>query len=173
MKISLFLFPFLIFASQAFAAKQGYAVSQADNMVIVKTPWGSSIFLAPVGFDQLSSYSFEVPLSNFRAGLEGANEPTGHGSGGLGSDSGPETMGDINSLISQANLLYNQGEFTKALQYVDQVSIRDPKNIRGWIMKGSLMHVLGYQDLAKQAWQKALDLDPANSQIRNILQEMK
>jgi tetratricopeptide (TPR) repeat protein len=163
----------LLSVQRASAATPGYAVSQSDNLVIVKTPWGSSIFLAPVGFDNLSSYSFEVPLSNFRSVVNSGSNPPGFDKNSGTSDNETMPLGSINALISEANRLYNQGEFSKALQYVDQISIRDPQNVRGWIMKGSLMHILGHHELAKQAWEKAVALDPRNSQIRNILKEMK
>ena len=151
---------------------QGYAVSQSGNLVFVKTPFGSSIYIGPVGLDSLPNYSFEIPLSDFRAGLAGG----GNGNAENQNESlkgGPSAMGEESSLIAEANRLYNKGDFTRSLQFVDELSHRSPKNVRAWIMKGSLMHVMGHNDLARQSWEKALELEPGNAQIENILKELK
>jgi len=152
------------------AKTPGYMVSQDKNLLNIKTPWGSNLFMAPVGFEDLESYSFEIPLADFRtqARKEATDGPSDNASS---KRTDPSVMGDVSSLIVEANRLYNQGDFRHALGYVDEVNQREPQNVRGWIMKGSLMHVMGHRDLAKQAWQKALELDPANQQIQRILKE--
>lgn len=162
----------LLFSSSSKAANpSGYAVSQTENLLMVKTPWGQSLYIAPVGFDAINNYSFEIPLSDFRTTINKNMPPAQSGESSLANSS--DLSADVDVLISEANRLYNEAEFTKSLQYVDQICLRDPKNIRAWVMKGSLMHVLGHKDLAKQAWQKAAELDPNNLQLQNILKEMK
>lgn len=153
----------------------GYAVTQTGNLVFVKTPWGSSVYIGPVGMDSINHYAFEIPLSDFRAQVSasqgGSYTATGMPQGP--SNTGPASMGDEGALIQEANRLYNKGDFRRALEYVDELSRRNPKNVRAWVMKGSLMHVMGQKDLARQSWQKALDIDPTNTQIENILKEMQ
>jgi tetratricopeptide (TPR) repeat protein len=166
------LFCFSMMAAAHAKLPPGYGVSQSGNLVFVKTPFGSSIYIGPVGLDSLPNFEFEIPLSDFRAGLPGG-APTASGPSNENSNGGPSAVGDDGSLIAEANRLYNRGDFNHALQYVDELSRRSPKNIRAWIMKGSLMHVLGHNDLARQSWEKALALDPSNTQIENILKEMK
>lgn len=163
----IWIFIFILFGSQesfGAAPPSGYAVTESGNLVFVKTPWGSSVYIGPVGLDSLKTYSFEIPLSDFRAGL-----PTSIKNEAGNSQSDTNQLGDTSTLISEANRLYNKGDFTKSLRYVDEVVRRDPKSVRAWVMKGSLMHVMGHKDLARQAWQKALELDPKNSQVQSIL----
>jgi tetratricopeptide (TPR) repeat protein len=166
------LFIFFLFnrndAALGAATPSGYGVAESGNLVFVKTPWGSSVYIGPVGLDSLRTYSFEVPLSDFRAGL-----PNGIKNDGGTSSGDSSQLGDTGSLIAEANRFYNKGDFAKSLRYVDEVVRRDPGSVRGWVMKGSLMHVMGHKDLARQAWQKALELDPKNSQIQNILRSMQ
>ena len=154
--------------SAVIATPAVYGVTQDNNLVFVKTPWGSSVYIAPVGFNSIDSYTFEIPLSDFRTGL--TRDQTGDPPGPNIKSSSDAPTGDINMLIAEANRLYNIGDFNRALQYVDAASERQPGNVRAWVMKGSLMHVLGHPDLAQQAWAKALELDPNNKQIQNILQ---
>ncbi len=167
-----------IIAQESRAANSAYAVSQTGNLVMVKSPWGSQIYIAPVGFDTISSYEFSIPLSEFRSnlaggGLNGSGGAEGRTGAGNGNQVTPMNMNDASSLIAEANRLYNTGDFTKALEYVDEANRREPGNVRVWVMKGSLMHAMGHDDLSKQAYKKALDLDPDNVQLKSILQETK
>jgi len=86
----------------------------------------------------------------------------------------PETVpraedSDILIYILEANRLYNHGKYYEALNYVNEVTNRRPKYARGWIMKGSLLYVLGQKDLAKIAWDQALALSPNDAQITQML----
>ncbi len=170
----LFLFLFLFATAVGASIPNGYSVTESGNLVFLKTPWGSTVYIGPVGLENFKNYSFEVPLSEFRSALAASNAPNS-GSGSVVS-SGASTVdpaaykfSDTSSLIVEANRLYNGGESAKSLQYVDEVIRRDPNHVRGWVMKGSLMHLMGHKDLARQSWEKALELDPKNTQIENIL----
>lgn len=151
--------------SSAFSADNGYRVESDGNLVQIVTPDGNKTYFLDPALNQISSYSFEVPLSDFKT--------TPHGSGSDSSskegEKAPKQMENTDQLVLKANELYNRGKFKEALAYVEELLMRDPKHVRGWIMKGSLMHVQGQNDLAKEAWQHALDLDPNNSQIKAIL----
>jgi len=156
----------------AMGAPSGFAVSQVNNLVIVKTPWGSNTFLGPVGIEELRHYSFEIPLSDLRS-MNRSERGKGESSSGTDEkDTSPDqasTTGSVDSLILEANHLYHKGEVLKALGFVDEVLRRDPKQVRAWIMKGSLMHAQGQKDLALEAWKKGLELDPNNTQLQNII----
>ncbi len=80
---------------------------------------------------------------------------------------------DSDRLILEANRLYNRGKFYEATVHVDELLRRKPYFIRGWVMKGSLLHVQGQKDLAKNAWQKALNLDPENKELQELLNRYK
>lgn len=73
--------------------------------------------------------------------------------------------------IALANKAFNQMEYHRALELVESVLEKHPNNVRAWIMKGSLMHVLGQKDLSRTAWEKAQTLDPNNAEIKSILEK--
>ena len=154
-------------ATAAWAAPAGYSVSQSGNVVTVTTPQGSKVYLGDLGFDRLRSYQFEVSLKDLLAPPPSATS----GAGNPGAQSPmPAASDDIDSLIAQANRLYNKGKFEDSLRFVDEVLRRNPNHIRAWTMRGSLAHALGRKDAARESWQRARELDPGNDQIKNILE---
>jgi len=160
----------LNFAATAYALTPGYSATQAGNILFIKTPWGSTPYIGPVGFETIPSYSFEISLSDYRAGL---NHPAGSEPGQSPGFGATPSTGDEITLIAEANRLYSEGDFNRALEFVDEACRRNSKNSRAWVMKGSLMHVLGHEDLAHQAWEKALALEPGNVVLQNLLKEAK
>jgi len=92
---------------------------------------------------------------------------------GLGINSQPTIVkyDESDRLVLEANRLYNRGKFYEASMVVEELLRRSPEHVRGWVMKGSLMHVQGQKDMAKNAWQKALVLDPNNGTVKNLLEK--
>ena len=50
---------------------------------------------------------------------------------------------------------------------------KNPKYVRGWLMKGSLMYVQGQKDLAKKAWDEAVTISPDDTEVRTALERYK
>jgi tetratricopeptide (TPR) repeat protein len=84
-----------------------------------------------------------------------------------------ELLGDIDPLVVRANRLYNQRRYVEASQFVDEILRRRPDYVRGWLMRGSLHHVLGHRDLAAEAWQKARELAGDDPDIRPALEGLR
>jgi hypothetical protein len=84
-----------------------------------------------------------------------------------------EALGDIDPLVVRANRLYNQRRYVEASQFVDEILRRRPDYVRGWLMRGSLHHVLGHRDLAAEAWQKARELAGDDPDIRPALEGLR
>lgn len=80
-----------------------------------------------------------------------------------------DTTDDVGRLVYEANHFFNQGKFYEAMAHVDELTKRRPDFVRGWIMKGSLLYVQGEKNLAKEAWEKALEIEPGNVEIKNYL----
>ena len=76
---------------------------------------------------------------------------------------------DTDRFVLEANRLYNRGKFYESANVIEELLRKNPTYVRGWIMKGSVMHMQGQRDLAKKAWQQALSLDPQNPEIKSIL----
>ena len=77
---------------------------------------------------------------------------------------------DSDRLVLEANRLYNRRKFFEATSVIDELLRRNPEYPRAWVMKGSLMHVQGHRDLAQKAWEKAIELDPSNREVKSFLQ---
>jgi tetratricopeptide (TPR) repeat protein len=80
---------------------------------------------------------------------------------------------DTARLVLEANHLYNRGKFYEASIYVEELIRKKPDFARGWVMKGSLLYVQGFKDMAKQAWQKALALAPTDQEVKDLLQRYR
>lgn len=165
MRIFVFLF---LLTEQSFAKTELFHATQSGNIMQVRSPYGTTLYIGDIGFDRLNHYEIEIPLGDLRTQTSGVFVDS---SGRVASGPHGESPDEVSTLIVEANQLYNQGKYQLALKYVDELLQRDPGNVRGWIMKGSLFLVLGEKGLAREAWDKALGLDPKNSQLKNMLKE--
>ena len=164
-----FLSFFLAVTAVMAAQDQGEAMhaNSDGNLVQVVTPYGSKLLFGDNGFGQYDSYRLEIPIKDFADASRGYPGLRGNSDGG----SQPWQAQDEDSLVVKANELYNQGKFSDSMAFVEEILSRNPSNVRGWIMKGSLMHVMGNKDLAVKAWKRALELDPGNANIQRILEK--
>ena len=169
-----FLLMGIIASAYVLAEDKPYQASQSGNILQLATPHGQRLYLGDVGFSELRNYKIEIDLNELRSQGSSSNAANGGGGSaqnpaGPGGSPAPQFIEDESTLIVEANRLYNEGKFTDSLKYVDEIIRRNPKNMRGWVMKGSLMHVMGQKDLARDAWQKAHEIDPKNEEIGRIL----
>lgn len=144
-----------------------YRVTTFGDNFLITSPYGSKIFIGDIGLTDLRSYRFEIPIEDLKNSLYSSlgNDRSFQGK----ENSQPKFVESEEELILQANHLYGQGKFSESLTFVEEALRRNSKNIRGWVMKGSLMHVQGQTDLAKIYWNKALKLEPNNEQIKKLL----
>lgn len=77
------------------------------------------------------------------------------------------------TMILKANRLFHRRKFYEAALYVDEVLRRNPKSLRAWLMKGSILYKLNQKDLAYQAWQTAAKLDKKGEETKGILERYK
>lgn len=161
------------------ASKETYRVESEGNIYVIHSPYGDKTFFGDSGLENQNSFKFEVPIESLKPSALSANSDHGGDSsstnngGASSSPKAPTSFDDENELIDQANHLYYAGKFNDSLKYADEILRRDPKNIRAWVMKGSLLHVLGQKQLAKNAWTKASELDPKNDELKKILRGLK
>ena len=149
------------------AAPQYYAQEVTGNLNVI-TPYGTRLFLGDIGFDKLASYKIEIPLEDLKfLGGDGSEGDQGDRKR-RGSSKG--LVANIETLVVQANELYNQGKFQEALSSVDEILRQDPEYVRAHVMRGSLMHVLGEKELAKKSWNKALEIEPNNEELKKLIQ---
>jgi len=170
-----------------------YSVSENDKQEQVerKTPYGT--IRIPTAFGTNVPYRFSIPLDQLKKnappiasldpekdakGSEGPRQvdvvpllPTGKAAPNQpGAPAAPAVViDDADSMVVEANRLFNRRRFYEALTVVDQMLRKRPEFIRGWLMKGSLFLVQGHKDLAMKAWKKAQELDPANPEVQSVL----
>ncbi len=164
-------------------------VRQNGNNIEVVTPYGKRMIFGDQGFKQAHDYKLEIPLDELRppkpktvaapppepakperivATEEPKPEPP--------AETPPKVVLEYDysdRLVLEANRLYNRRKFYEATITVDELLTRRPDYPRGWVMKGSLMYVQGQRDLAKSAWERALELDPENAQVKQYLGRLK
>jgi tetratricopeptide (TPR) repeat protein len=165
------LFAMLATISTFAAESDHYRATASGNLLQVHTPEGTRIFFGDPDFGEVGSYRVEIPVSEITAGSGGGGK-AGSGNGGNDADAtpGPSMKDDLDQLFAHANDLYLKGKFAAAREFVKEILRRDPKNSRALVMEGSLDHLEGNRDAAKAAWKKALEVDPNNKTIQNILE---
>lgn len=181
----------------------GYNIKQTGNNLELVTPYGRRRIFGDQGFDRAKEYRLEIPLDELRppkpkvaepvkpepvkAEAEEARKPASEKNTEDEPEDTEET-GEVKEtvpprvvveydytdrLVLEANRLYNRRQFYEASLTVEEILTRRPDFARGWVMKGSLMYVQGQKDLAKTAWQKALELDPNNMEVKQYLGRLK
>jgi hypothetical protein len=174
-----------------------YEVRQNGNNLELITPYGRKLIFGDYGFKNQHDYKFSIPLDALRpAPLKAEEKPTDRQVANVappnpkddeksGADKKSSSLNDAvpprviveydysDRLILEANRLYNRRKFYEASLTIEELLTKRPDYPRGWVMKGSLMYVQGHRDLAKQAWEKALELDPQNSQVKQYLGRLK
>ena len=84
------------------------------------------------------------------------------------SDSGvPKSDHSYLAKIDHVKQLYKLRRFEASLIEIDRMLRQYPTNPKLYEMKGTLLEKLGYKDLAMQAWEESLELNPEN---RTLLQ---
>ncbi len=180
-----------------------YEVRQNGNNLELITPYGRKLIFGDYGFKNQHDYKFSIPLDALRPAPLKAEEKSNDRQvasamptpGPLLPGTSPTKDDDktkdktglvdplpprviveydySDRLILEANRLYNRRKFYEASITIEELLTKRPDYPRGWVMKGSLMYVQGYRDLAKQAWEKALELDPKNLQVKQYLGRLK
>ena len=74
-------------------------------------------------------------------------------------------------LFGIASEAANRGEYKKALHYLEQVLIMNPRHTRAWCIKGHCLYHLGKCKEALHSYYNAIELDPGNSDgvVKNAL----
>ena len=177
----------------------GFKVRETGNKIEVTSPWGVKSYETEFNLGAMKHYKIEIPLEDLRPAMkaqmdrpESPRDLASTPGGPVGSVTGscesttrtqndylerrpnaiPDTPSEYDStdrLILEANHLYNRGKFYESSVYVEELIRKNPGFVRAWVMKGSLLYVQGYSDLAKKAWAQAAVLDPADPQVKDIL----
>ena len=58
------------------------------------------------------------------------------------------------------------GDYAAALRQVNLVLLTRPDHVQGHAMKGSIYYAMGSYQLADEEWQRVLQLDPSNQEVR-------
>lgn len=132
------------------------------NNIVLESPYGRRVFFGPMNFSEARSYRLSVALSDLRK-----DKPVSAGD--------PEAMHNFktnaDALLADAeNSLPNSGP-AAAIRLVEQALAANPRNVRALMMKGSLLYLQGQKEGALTAWREAFALDPANHEIKQVLEK--
>jgi len=163
-----------------------YSVSEEGNALELNTPWGKKVYYGSDKISSIRRYRIEIPLSSIKpappppiapAPIQAPAPREPDAAAVPEKKEEPRKIiveyDESDRLILEANRLYNRGKYFEATTYVDQLLRKKPDYARGWIMKGSLMFVQKQNDLAKKAWEKALELEPENGEVKAMLDKLK
>jgi hypothetical protein len=176
------------------AAPGFYSVKESENQIELSTPYGT--IQIPTGFGANVPYRLSIPLEDLKKGAPSrefapadggkAPEPREDGqpaplnltsaqkSGPLFASPASPTptviVDDADTLVVDANRLFNRRRYYEALTVVDQILRKRPDFTRGWLMKGSLLLVQGHKELAMKAWRKAKEIEPENPEVLAVLE---
>lgn len=75
--------------------------------------------------------------------------------------------------FQKGTVLLNQGRFEDALSVFNELTHLVPNEAPLYLQIGKIQKKLGRQDLALQAYQRALDLDPKdNNMVKNLIENI-
>lgn len=181
------------------ASEADFKVKETTNKIELSTPWGVKSYQTDFNLGAMKHYRIEIPLEDLRPPMtpvqtqpEPARDVASQPAPTINPviqttceapkqepkdvDRKPAAIPDTPSeydntdrLIFEANHLYNRGKFYEASVYVEELIRKNPILVRAWVMKGSLLYMQGYKDLAKKAWTKAAELDPKDPEVADIL----
>jgi len=171
----------LVFCWLAAQAADDFRIYETGTEIQVVTPYGNKTLSGDYQIEGSSNYRIEVPIQDLMpkekpgrpweqnrqpASREefGFSPPPANGAGGYD---------DTDRLVLEANHLYNQARYFDATLIVENILKKNPKYVRAWLMKGSLMYVQGQKDLAKKAWDEAVNLAPQDQEVRMVLERYK
>jgi tetratricopeptide (TPR) repeat protein len=169
------------------ALAEEYTVLEAVNGVDVRSPSGDHFFLGDAHTVNSPQYRLEVPLKDLQKTRQPtailavppppaapAQKPEPPPKPVVKEEPAPKygtDDSDVLGFLLEANRLFNRGKYYESMSFVDEVIRRRPANVRAWVMKGSLLFLLGQKDLARQSWEKATALAPQDKQVKDALEK--
>jgi len=104
-------------------------------------------------------YDVEIPLTQEQLAPQSAARGPG---------------GDLQALLIAQYLEKAQesmlaGNYLGALSQVNLVLVIQPDHAQAHAMKGSVYYTIGSYELAKEEWQRTLELDPSNEEVRDFM----
>lgn len=93
----------------------------------------------------------------------------------------PEAAGPVDPIaeaestksLIRARQAYFNGNYDRALDEILQSLYSNPDNPQAYAMLGSLYYTMNWDNLAVQYWERSLELDPDNTQVRELLQRVR
>jgi tetratricopeptide (TPR) repeat protein len=185
----LIVIAFLFLLPSAHATK-GFKIRENGKEVELVTPWGTHPIVGDLAPNGLPHYRIEIPLDKIKpapnSDLEASKgaeewdeweeEEVVSGDDHAPASTPPRMVveyDDSDRYVVEANRLFNRKKYYEATTVVEELLRKKPDHVRGWIMKGSLMRVQGHKDLAKNAYEQALKLEPNNQEIQALVKNYK
>jgi hypothetical protein len=114
----------------------------------------------------------ELEISDEAGGGRAARRPAGVGPGGPGTAAGPTPRASYLLTLAKVKDLYRTRNYELAVVELVALEREYPNDERIMSMKGSLYDKLGRRQLARDAWEAVLILNPYNLQVTEALQRL-
>jgi tetratricopeptide (TPR) repeat protein len=142
-------------ANPAKAAQPPYAVKLTDN----DRTW--NVWLPPVS----GGYEVRIPI--------GRGDPLPGGSDKKGPSIVSQDSTEFRAAMARVNALFQRKSYDLALLEVTKLRSDFPDDAKLLAMQGTLHWKLGDKQKAQEAWEKAMELDPGNNAVLEMLEGLK
>lgn len=168
-------------------ASQAASVYQDQNAIIVSHDGDIRRINLPYELRQTGSFQLVLDKRRnaFQPASSGASGGGGNGSGGgAGAQNtvssnpsnppqAPKEPPPIDSILVQADRLYNEGKYEEALSLLDQAEKQSPQNPQLLSMKGSLYYVMDWKESAARYWQKSVAINPNQPDVQEHINQLR
>ncbi len=120
---------------------------------------------------QESGASEQDSESEGEAGSDGASEEGGDGEQGGEAKKAPTRPSYLLG-IEEVRKLYRAGKYELAMVKLKKLEKAYPNDVKLLSMEGTLWRRLGEENLARKAWDRVLQIDPDNEQVREAQQRL-
>lgn len=128
--------------------------TESNDRLILQTSQGNRTLFGGADFAGMNDYSITIPrrTEHSKDEVRSPIEVNSVVSAVKKIDHSPENLDEINAL-------YFEGRFETALARIENFLDDNPKHVRGLLMKGSLLYVLGQEARGREAWTLAKKIE--------------
>ncbi|MEN3013377.1 MAG: tetratricopeptide repeat protein [Endomicrobiia bacterium] len=79
----------------------------------------------------------------------------------------------VDKLHSESLIAFRKRDYATAIKLCEEILLLEPEDVLAYKRLGSAFYALGQKDKALQMWQQALQLDPKDEKLKNMIENIK
>lgn len=79
----------------------------------------------------------------------------------------------VDKLHSESLIAFRKRDYARAIKLCEEILLLEPEDVLAYKRLGSAFYALGQKDKALQMWQQALQLDPKDEKLKNMIENIK